>query len=150
MRMTDLYKKSPFTLGWKGLLERRLGNDKKALDYFKQVIELDKGGLWTNVATVFTSYIQGTPEKGLKAVENLVNSAENDGETLYYLSSYYGLLGDKENCIATLEKAINAGFYNYPFMASNSYFAGVANDARFKELLNIAKNKHLDFKEMYF
>ncbi len=150
LKMTELYNKSPFTLGWKGLLHRRLGNNEKALEYFEQTIELDKNGLWANVATVFTSYINGNNKAGLIAVGKLANTAQNDGETLYYLSSYYGLLGDKTNCLKYLKKAINGGFFNYPFITSNDYFSSVKNEGEFKELLKLAQTKHLNFKETYF
>ncbi len=148
LKMTELYETSSFTLGWKGLMYRRLGDNKKALDYYNQVIKKDQYGLWANVATVFKSYILGNTKQGLIAVEKLSSAANNDGETLYYLASYYALLGDKENAIHTLEKAINAGYYNYPFMVSNSYFTTIENDGRFKKLLKRALAKHSDFKEM--
>lgn len=148
INMANLYPKSPFTLGWKGLLNRRLGNNKAALDYFNQVLESDESGLWTNVATVFKSHMMQQPKKGLQAVEKLANSAESDGETLYYLASYYALLGDYDNAIISLEKAINAGYYNYPFMASNDYFENILTDERFKKLLKLAQTKHLDYKEV--
>ncbi len=150
LKMTELYDTSPFTLGWKGLLNRRLGNSEKALEYFDQTIKLDKNGLWANVATVFKSYINGDTKTGLIAVEKLAEAAQNDGETLYYLSSYYGLLGDKVNCIMNLKKAIDAGYFNYSFMVTNSYFDSVRNESEFKKLLKLAQTKHLDFKEMYF
>ena len=150
LKMTELYETSPFTLGWKGLMYRRLGDNRKALEYFNHVIKEDKNGLWANVATVFKSYILGNTQQGLVAVEKLSDAANSDGETLYYLSSYYALLGDKENAIITLKKAIDAGYFNYPFMVSNSYFTTIENDERFKKLLKRALAKHLDFKEMLF
>ncbi|VAW35076.1 Adenylate cyclase [hydrothermal vent metagenome] len=150
LKMTDLYKQGPFTLGWKGLLYRRLGEDEKALGYFNQVLELDKDGLWANVATFFKAYIQNDYKQGLQALQNLATFAHTDGETLYYLSSYYALLNDKNNSLTNLEKAINAGYFNYQFMASNSYFDSIKNDPEFKKLLKLAKAKHLDFKEKYF
>ncbi len=150
LKMTELYDTNPFTLGWKGLLNRRIGNNEKALEYFDQTIKLDKNGLWANVATVFKSYINGDTKTGLIAVKKLANSAQNDGETLYYLSSYYGLLGDNINCLKYLKEAIEGGFFNYPFMVSNEYFDGIKNESEFKELLKLAQTKHLDFKEMYF
>lgn len=149
LKMVDLYKQSPFTLGWKGLMQRRLGRNDLALIYFNQIIELQTGGLWANVATIFKSYILNDKDTGLKSVAKLINPAETDGETLYYASSYYGMFGDKTNCIQTLAKAINAGYFNYPFMESNSYFDSVRNEPEFIGLLNLAKTKHLNFKEMY-
>lgn len=150
LKMTERYDPNPFTLGWKGLLHRRLGNNEKALEFFEQTIKLDKNGLWANVATVFKSYINNDTKTGLVAVEKLANAAQNDGETLYYLSSYYGLLGDKQNCLKYLKEAIEGGFFNYPFMVSNDYFNSVKNESEFKKLLKLAQTKHLDFKEMYF
>ncbi len=147
LKMTDFYPKSAFTLGWKGLLNRRLGHNEIALDYFNQVLESEDSGLWSNVAIIFKSYINGKPEIGLQAIKKLTNPAESDGETLYYLSSYYALLGDKDNAIKTLEKAINAGYYNYAFMTSNSYFDKIKNEPQFKNLLKQAYQKHLDIKE---
>jgi DNA-binding winged helix-turn-helix (wHTH) protein/TolB-like protein/Tfp pilus assembly protein PilF len=148
LRMTELYKTSPFTLGWKGLMYRRLGDNEKAINYFNQVIDMDQNGLWANVATVFKAYISKDYKTGLEAVENLKPTAQTDGETLYYLSSYYAILGDKKNSLDTLEKAIKAGYFNYTFMANNDYFVSLKNNTRFEKLLEQAKQKHLDIKEL--
>ncbi|MCF6288953.1 MAG: winged helix-turn-helix domain-containing protein [Proteobacteria bacterium] len=150
LKMIELYEKSPFTQGWKGLMNFRLGNNEKAIDYFNQAIQLDKNGLWANVAIIFKSHIADKPEAGFQAIKKLSSSAHSDGETLYFLSSYYALLGDKENSLNTLEKAINAGYFNYSFMASNSYYDSFQNNSSFKKLLMLAQNKHIDFKERYF
>lgn len=82
-------------------------------------------------------------------LSNHINSAEADGEALYSVSSYYAMFGYKANSIKTLEKAINSRYFNYPFMESISYFDNIRNDSEFIELLNLAKAKHLDFKEIY-
>lgn len=148
--MTDNYKQSPFTLGWKGLLNYRLGNNELALKYFDQVVAIDSNGLWRHVVTVHKSYILGDFDTGLQAVAQLQHTNITDGETIYYNAAYYGLLDNKDMCIETLDKAINAGYFNYPFMLNNPYFKSVKNDPEFQKSLSKAKLKHLAFREKYF
>ena len=64
---------------------------------------------------------------------------------------HYAALGDKQGCFKLLRWAIDNGFFNYPLLLRNPFFFdSVREEPEFKELLALAKKKHLDFKQQYF
>jgi len=60
------------------------------------------------------------------------------------------LLGDKDGCIRCLRKAVDGGYFNYPFMSADVFMDSMRDDLEFKEILNMAKKKHLAFKNKFF
>jgi hypothetical protein len=86
----------------------------------------------------------------LQAISDLINTSVSDGETIYYTAAYYGLLGEKKLCIQLLRKAVNAGYFNYKNIASNSYFNEVKTGPEFIQVLNEAILKHKAFREKFF
>jgi tetratricopeptide (TPR) repeat protein len=148
--MLYLYPESPFTLGWTGLIYYHLGELEVAIDYFDQVIEIDPQGLWGHVTTVHKAYLQGEPEKGFDAIDQLKLTNVTDGETIYYIAAYYGLLGDSERCIQALKEAVDAGYFNYPFIEASSNFDVVREQPEYRQVVETAKQKHYAFRENYF
>lgn len=148
--MLYLYPESPFTLGWKGLIYYHLGERELAIDYFNQVIEIDPQGLWGHVTTLHKAYLQGEPEKGFDAIRQLTLTNVTDGETIYFIAAYYGLLGDAERCIQALKEAVDAGYFNYPFIEASSNFDMVREHSGFRQVVETAKQKHYAFRENYF
>jgi tetratricopeptide (TPR) repeat protein len=148
--MLGFYPESPFTLGWSGLIYYHLGDFELAINYFDRVIEIDQEGLWGQVTTIHKAFLQDEPEKGFAAIARLGFSNVADGETVFYLANYYGLLGDAPRCIQTLKDAVDAGYFNYPFIEASSNFDFVRDDPAFIRVFEIAKQKHYDFREKYF
>jgi len=148
--MTKNYELSPFTYGWQALMNMRLGNTEKALELYDYLINNHPNSLWSNVAIIHKSYLLGDIDAGLGAVSALVNTKVIDGETIYYTAAYYGLLGEKNQSIQLLRKAINAGYFNYRVIASNDYFNDFKQDPEFQMVLNKAKKRSNDFREKFF
>ena len=73
-----------------------------------------------------------------------------DAEGWYYWASFYGLLGDRAGCIRALQRAVDGGYFNYPFMRSDFFFDSVRNHPEFQRILEIAKAKHKAFKSRVF
>ena len=150
LTMTHNYPPSSFTYGWQALMHRRLGNRDKALELFDHVISLDPEGLWAQVATVHKAYMIDDKALGLKAINKLEQSQVTDGETIYYLAAYYGLLGDQENCIKKLQLAFEAGYFNDTIIANNDAFQSVQEEPEFKVLLERIKRKSKQFRSEFF
>jgi hypothetical protein len=60
------------------------------------------------------------------------------------------LLGDKEGCARTLQRAVDGGFFNYPFMLTDSFLDSMRGDPEFQRILKLAKAKHEAFKKRLF
>lgn len=69
---------------------------------------------------------------------------------MYEIASQYGLLGDKTSCARVLQKAVEGGFFNYPFMLRDSFLGPVRGDPEFQRVLALAKEKHVAFKKKFF
>lgn len=128
----------------------RQGKMKLAIECIDSVIAMKPEVLWVLVTTVLRSVILGDTEKGLQAIKIMEKANPPDGEALYQYSGYYALLGDKKGCIRTLQKAVDDGFFNYPFMLKDSFLDSMRDDPDFQKILIEAKLKHEAFKQKFF
>ena len=49
-----------------------------------------------------------------------------------------------------LRKAVEGGFFNYPFILKDPFLDQVRDDPDFKKVITLAKEKHETFKKNYF
>jgi hypothetical protein len=103
--------------------------------------------LWV---TGVKAFIEGNIQKGLHAAHKFEQANISDAEAWNAFASIYGLLGDKEGCIRTLKRAVAGGFFNYPFMLTDSFLDSVRDDPEFQRILEMAKAKHNAFKKKFF
>ena len=147
----EIDKGSTYAIGWQGTVLFRQGNQEQAMQYFDRVIAKEPEGLWGLYATVIKALIQGNTKEGLYATQKLEQAKFEDAETWYYATvGFYALLGDRDGCIRTLRRAVDGGYFNYPFMLTDFYLDSMRDDPEFQEILAIAKKKHLAFKKRYF
>ena len=73
-----------------------------------------------------------------------------DAEIWFLIAEVYGLLGDAVSTARTLEEAVNRGYFNYPWMVSDSFFDRVRSAPEFQRVLEMAKVRHEAFKEKFF
>ena len=148
-KLIENYGDNPFTLGWKGLLFFRLGDNTNAIQYFKKTMTEDPHGLWGNISALHIAYLENNHKKALEAIGKLEGTTVSDGEILFYTASYYGLLGESKRCIELLRKAVDNGYFNHTFITSNNYFDNLRDDPEFIKVLNQAKQKHLAFRTFF-
>jgi serine/threonine protein kinase/Flp pilus assembly protein TadD len=146
----DIDKGSAYALGWQGHVLFRQGNQERAVDYFDRVIAMEPEGLWGLVATTFKALIQGNIKEGLHATHKLEQANIADAEGWYYWAGNYGLLGDRAGCIRALQRAVDGGYFNYPFMLTDSFLDPVRNHPEFQRILEMAKAKHEAFENRFF
>ncbi len=144
------YKNCIYCLGWKGIARFRQGNKNQALINFDQVIKLEPDGLWAQVSHFFKAIIHGNTSKGSAAMLKLEQANLKDSEAWYYWASHYALIGDSDGCIRSLKRAVDGGYFNYPFMKTDFFLDSVRDDPEFKKILEKAKEKHLAFKKIFF
>lgn len=146
----DIDKGSTYSLGWQGIILFRQNNPEQAVEYFIRVIAMEPEKLWGLVATANKAFIEGNINKGVIAMRKLEQANLTDAEPWYYWASFYALLGDRAGCIRALQRAVDGGYFNYPFMLSDFYLDPVRDDAEFQIILERAKEKHLDFRKRFF
>jgi len=139
------YKRSPFTIGWNGILNFKAGRHDQAREYFQQLTQEDPEGLWGLVAQVHLAYLDGNVTPGLYATHKLEQTNITDAETVYHSAAYYGLLNDKQRCLQRLKKAVDGGYFNYEFIQSSIYFDSVRHEPQYQDILHTAKERHAEF-----
>jgi len=147
---SKLFEQSEYILGYQGEFLFRMGKEDQAVEYFNRCISMNPDGLQALWVTCMKAYIEGNIEAGLEAARlfELVNIV--DAEAWYHFAGNYGLLGDRDGCVRTLQRAVDGGFFNYPFMLSDSFLDSVRDDEEFQMILQEAKEKHLSFQKKFF
>jgi TolB-like protein/tRNA A-37 threonylcarbamoyl transferase component Bud32/Flp pilus assembly protein TadD len=136
-------------LSHRGEIYLRLGQRDKAIDDFNQVLKLKLKGivvLWTEG---MKAYLKGDTKAGLLAAKQWEQSNPSDGESWYHIGSLYSLHNESAGCIRSLEKAVEGGFFNYPYMLTDIFLDNVRDDPGFKAVLSLAKEKHERFKSKF-
>jgi tetratricopeptide (TPR) repeat protein len=144
------YEQGEFILGYQGAFLFRMGKRDEAVKYINRCLRMDPDGLQALWVTGLKAYIEGNVEVGLEAARQFEKVNIPDAEAWYHFAGNYALLGDKEGSIRSLKRAVDGGFFNYPFMLSDFFLDSVRKDEEFQKILLEAKEKHLAFRKKIF
>lgn len=143
----NLDKGSPYSLAYIGQVYLRMGETDSARTLFKKVMQSEPTGtlgLWSGV---MLDFLDGNRKNGLRALRNLETSNVYDAEQMYNYANLYGLYGEEDDCVRLLKRAIDKGFFCYPYMENDSFLDPVRNDTEFKEALAYARKRYKEFKQ---
>lgn len=144
------FPNTPFTNYHYGSTLFHMGKQKESIEYFKKALELDPDGLTGKLCRVLLNTMEGKRNDALLQMKKLEGYNLKDAEPWYFFAESYALLNDIESTIRCLKRAIEGGFFNYPLMTHDIYFDTIRENAEFKRMLELAKNKHLEFKKELF
>lgn len=151
LQVLNSLPEDPYTLGDKGYLFMRMGQGAQALACYERILEMEATETYWRLDAMFNrAYLQGNKEEALQAVRKHEQANLADAEPWYFIAEYYALVDDKPACIRALNKSVTLGFFNYPFMAKDSYLDAVRDDPEFQQVLALAKTKHDAFKTRFF
>ena len=147
---SKLFHENTYILGYQGEFLFRMGKEDQAVEYFNRCISMDPDGLQALWVTCMKAHIEGNIELGLEAARlfELVNIV--DAEAWYHFAGNYGLLGDRDGCVRALQRAVDGGFFNYPFMLEDSFLDSMREDEEFLQVLGEARKKHESFQRSFF
>jgi len=126
------------------------GHKDQAQEYLNKVLEIEPKGIMGYYAKGMTAFLEGNDKEGIQALQSWENSNPFASESLYIIAQSYALLNDQEGCIRILKKAIDGGYFNYPFMLRDPFLDSVRTNPDFQIVLALAKEKHEAFKQKYF
>jgi len=144
---SQLFKRSEYILGFQGDFLFRMGKEDQAIEYFNRCLSMNPDGLQALWVTCMKASIEGNIEEGLEAARQFELANIVDAESWYHFAGNYGLLGDKDGCVRALQRAVDGGFFNYPFMLTDFFLDSVREDEEFKKILEEAREKHLEFRK---
>jgi serine/threonine protein kinase/Tfp pilus assembly protein PilF len=87
--------------------------------------------LATNLASI------GEAEESLRHLQTAVALRPNDGNTLYNAACAYGVLGKKTEALATLKKALAAGYGNLNWASRDTDLDCLHDNAEFRKLVGL-------------
>jgi len=144
------YEPSPWINEHAGFIFFRQGKQEQAVKYFDQAIAIEPDGLPALLSSAVKAYIENNIEVGIFISGRFEQYNLADAEAWYYNACNYGLLGDRDGCIRCLKRAVDGGFFNYPFMLNDIFLDSMRDDPEFQIILEQAKGKHFAFKKRFF
>jgi len=119
-----------------------LNQTDEAIAYLENVIDNHKAGSWVLISKAYLSLLKGDLINGLEHVKNLERMGITDSEMKYRLVHFYAMLNDETKALNSLEKAIDAGFFNYSYIESDPLTRLIHNNPRFKQIIDKSKIRH--------
>lgn len=116
---------------------------------FDRASAIDPTSIWSVFGQAYKAAAQGQRARLLEQVKHLETLDIVDSERRYRLAHFYALAGDKSAALANLRKAIEGGFFNYPYISRDSLLANINDLDEFKTLLLRAKTRHENFKRKF-
>ncbi|MCK4827881.1 protein kinase, partial [bacterium] len=150
LEVREIYKKNLFYHFISGKIYLLLNKKEKALREFNLYIAKEPESLGGLLSKALKNYIEKKYDAGIEAIRKLDKSNPLDSGVLFRISESYALLGAKKDCIRVLRKAVEGGFFCYPFFLTDPFLDSVRDDPEFQEVLALAKEKHEAFKQKYF
>jgi non-specific serine/threonine protein kinase len=98
---------------------------------------------------VFLKYaLQGNKKEALQSVTpQILEWSSNDLSNPWYIVAGYSLIGEKDEALKWLEKWIDLGFINYPFLSKhNTFLENIRGEERFKKLMERVKYEWENFE----
>ncbi len=150
LELSRYYENNLFTKQRRGEIYYILGKLDSSLAYCNQVLDEDPNAIWGTLAWSLKAFIEKNTEEGLHVLDRWEQTNPYDSEIIFFISRLYCLHSNKEKGLRLLRKAVESGFYCYPFFLIDPFLDSVRDDPEFQEVLTLAKKKHEAFKQKYF
>jgi len=145
---------SVFVVFYRGFAQYHLKHWSEAAREFDRAYELDSTVLPANVGKALSYDIHGQRQKGLDLLhlteKRILDSGVADAESLYKVAEAYALLGDKASAMLMFHRAIEGGFFPYPYFERDPLLDNIRKEPEFEVLMREAQERHEQFKAKIF
>jgi DNA-binding winged helix-turn-helix (wHTH) protein/TolB-like protein len=143
-------REDAYVVFYRGLAHYYQNDLVRAAAAFDRAFELNQSSVIIQIGKAFRLAIADRKREGLemlKAAESRVaKSGIGDGEIIYKFAQAYDALGDRESALGAFDRAIERGFFCYPYFASDPLMKNIRADARFTASLEKARLRQDAFK----
>lgn len=143
---------SAFVTFYRGLAYLYRGERAAASAHFERAYALNPALLPTQVGKSMQHALSGQREQGvalLRHIEQMVAThGVADGEAIYKVAQAYALYGERQAALKALGKAIESGFFCYPYFAGDVLLQPLRAEAEFSPPMDLARRRHLEFKRL--
>jgi DNA-binding winged helix-turn-helix (wHTH) protein/TolB-like protein/Flp pilus assembly protein TadD len=144
---------SAFFLFYRGLGEYYQKDWNRAAKDFDRAFELDSS-LYTRIGKALSDSIAHREMDGLEILHNLERDVAQRGvgdpEGVYKIAQSYAALGDRASALRVLRGSVEAGFFPYPYLATDPLLEPLHKEAEFGQILDLSHRRYQNFKNRFF
>ena len=124
------------------------GRLEEAFSIIEESKERNPDNVFTQVGVFLKYALQGKKKEALQSVTpQVLEWSCNDLTNPWYIVAGYSLIGEKDEALNWLEKWIDLGFINYPFLNKyNTLLKNIHSEERFKKLMKRVKHEWENFE----
>jgi serine/threonine protein kinase/tetratricopeptide (TPR) repeat protein len=145
---------SVYILFYRGFGEYHEKQWARAAQDFNHAYELDPTLLPAQVGKALSYALAGQNASGLAILHGterrIDESGVEDSELVYKVAQAYAVLGDKASALRMFQRAIEGGFFCYPYFVRDPLLDNVRHEPGFEPLLEEARRRHEEFKARFF
>ena len=145
---------SAYILFYRGFVAYYMNNFQQAAGDFDSAYERNSSLLPTNIGKALSESIRHENARGVKLLQQTEDVMEERGvadpEMMYKIAQAYAVLGDKAAALHMLRHSIGGGFFCYPYFAHDPLLQNIRGEAELEPLMNQARQRHEQFKTMFF
>jgi len=143
-----------YILFYRGLAGYYMNHYEEAAKDFDTAYDRNPSLLPTNIGKALSDSIRHDNVRGVKLLQQTEDMIEergvSDPEMMYKMAQAYAVLGDKTAALHMLRHSIGGGFFCYPYFARDPLLQNIRGESEFDTLMNQARQRHEQFKAMFF
>jgi tetratricopeptide (TPR) repeat protein len=133
---------------YEGVIHLYAGEKARAIECFQRAARLKPESVWTTFGRAYRGIAEEDRESVINIMERLERRIVVDGERHYRLVHFGAYLGWADTALEHLQKSIESGFFNAPYIRRDPITASLHDHPRFQELLQTAEARHLAFRKL--
>ncbi|HKC89465.1 MAG TPA: FlgO family outer membrane protein [Blastocatellia bacterium] len=144
---------SAFVTFYRGLGNYYQRNWKQAAANFDQAYQLNPALMPAQAGKALSYGLAGQPAAGLDLLKNtekkIVQSGVADAEGIYKIAQAFAALNDRQTALRLLRRAVEGGFFCYPYFTNDPLLNNLRGEAEFARLMELARRRHEEFKRRF-
>jgi DNA-binding winged helix-turn-helix (wHTH) protein/TolB-like protein len=145
---------SAFMEFYRGFAKYYLKDWQEAARHFDRALELDPSLLHAQIGKAMSLGIRHRPSEGLAVlldVETKIDQrAVKDPEAVYKIAQAYAMLGDTPSALRVFKRALDGGFFPYPYLLTDPLLDNLRGEPEFGQLVNAALQRQQAFIRTFF